>query len=587
MPRRLCWLLLLCTAALAQKQKTGEEPSPVKIDFTVTAPDGAFVPGLTAAGFTVTQDDKPVKLLEVSQVDAPSRTVVFVVDDLGLSLDGLYHVKRALRQFVAAQVKPGDRIVIVRTGVHRGAALSFTSDTARLTAAIDGLHYNHLRDTGVKPADTFEAGTLLQLRFLMDELKKSPSRCAVVLLSERLEAPASNSSRHVDPEHSASRITDKANEARAILYAVRVQPTPGAAAAPPLRTGLAAAVHDTGGLWIEGGDLAAAFARVLADQSQYYSATVVPPVSEMDFSVTVLYASRFPKMAVGASRPGVTVRARSAVYAPADADSPILPGYAGGEESDGSPLDGGAIGIRATPLLYYGPDGPYVEVLIHIEGKGLTFVKRVDGQYRTAFAVTSVAFDGNQQSAGEVGRTLEYSLTEAEHQAATTAGILLSHRFRVERTGVFHVRTAVLDEATRNAGSAGEYLEIPDIKDGKLALSGVVLEEETRSRPAVREFRPGARLTYSLQIYNLTPDAANKCRADVHMRLSRSGVEIFSGPLSIVPFDVNDAKSYGVKGTMGLKPEMTPGHYVLQLTVTDKVANSSPVSRLIDLEVRP
>ena len=49
------------------------------------------------------------------------RTIAIVVDDLGLSFESTYYVRRALKKFVDEQMQPGDLVAIIRTSGGMGA----------------------------------------------------------------------------------------------------------------------------------------------------------------------------------------------------------------------------------------------------------------------------------------------------------------------------------------------------------------------------------------------------------------------------------------------------------------------------------
>jgi hypothetical protein len=48
------------------------------------------------------------------------RTIVLVVDDLGLSVEGITNIRRALHGFVDTRLLPSDLVAIVRTGEAKG-----------------------------------------------------------------------------------------------------------------------------------------------------------------------------------------------------------------------------------------------------------------------------------------------------------------------------------------------------------------------------------------------------------------------------------------------------------------------------------
>ncbi len=70
------------------------------------------------------------------------RTMALVVDDLTLSFESVYFVRRALKKFVDEQMQDGDLVAIIRTGGGVGALQQFTSDRRQLYAAIEKVRWN-------------------------------------------------------------------------------------------------------------------------------------------------------------------------------------------------------------------------------------------------------------------------------------------------------------------------------------------------------------------------------------------------------------------------------------------------------------
>src|SRR5262249_54874612 len=79
------------------------------------------------------------------------RTIAVVVDDLGLSFESTYYVRRALKKFVDEQIQPGDLVAIIRTGGGMGALQQFTSDKRQLYAAVERVKWNSTGRSGVSP----------------------------------------------------------------------------------------------------------------------------------------------------------------------------------------------------------------------------------------------------------------------------------------------------------------------------------------------------------------------------------------------------------------------------------------------------
>src|SRR4029079_8918845 len=70
------------------------------------------------------------------------RTIALVVDDLTLSYESTYYVRRALKKFVDEQLQDGDLVAIIRTGAGIGALQQFTTDRRQLYAAIERVRWN-------------------------------------------------------------------------------------------------------------------------------------------------------------------------------------------------------------------------------------------------------------------------------------------------------------------------------------------------------------------------------------------------------------------------------------------------------------
>ena len=164
----------------------------VRIDAVVTDRDGRTVTDLTADDFEVRQDGKlqtvsfvqfnPVLSGPAPAIDTPranvakaepaaavapsavkredvQRTLAIVVDDLGLSVEGLQSMRGALHKFVDQELRPTDLVALVRTGGAGGGLQPFTTDRRVLHSVIDGLNWNGLSRNGVEPYEALNEWT--------------------------------------------------------------------------------------------------------------------------------------------------------------------------------------------------------------------------------------------------------------------------------------------------------------------------------------------------------------------------------------------------------------------------------------------
>jgi hypothetical protein len=126
---------------------------------------------------------------------------------------------------------------------------------------------------------------------------------------------------------------------------------------------------------------------------------------------------------------------------------------------------------------------------------------------------------------------------------------------------------------------------VPDVEKGRLALSGMVIlgtrsenQTETQDAPpasmSVREFQPGMQLNYALYIYNASLDKKTRePQLETQVSLYHSGREIYTGPVH--PYEPGEAVGEGpllASGHLQLVESMPAGEYLLQYTITDKLA---------------
>jgi hypothetical protein len=134
------------------------------------------------------------------------------------------------------------------------------------------------------------------------------------------------------------------------------------------------------------------------------------------------------------------------------------------------------------------------------------------------------------------------------------------------------VRFAVRDRASGKFGTAGEFIELPDVAHGAFALSGIVLRRDDQSAAqadadrvvispsqAVRRYAPGTRLKYACEIYN--------AGAPVQLVLSvwRGNERVMSGAADTLTPPSGTARWFAAGGGFQLGAGLAPGSYVLQL----------------------
>ncbi len=496
----------------------------------------------------------------------------------------------------------------------------------------------------------FAVGTLGAIRFVVDGLRSLPGRKSVILLSDSLrlserdgafeKVMQAHQGRGPGPFQrdervmaSLRQITDLCNRASVVMYTIdpRGIPTLGFTAADQpqagggaefaemlaeksqgyvdSQAGLGLLARETGGLFIHNSnDINLGLRRALQDQSGYYLIGYTP--AESTFA-TKSGRPLFHKIRVQVKRRGVRVRTRTGFFGVPDRDA--LPAQRNGSgqllAALTSPFDSGEIHLRLTPLFSYSEKkGHLVHAMLHIDGHDLAFAGEADGWHEAVLDVVMTTFGDNGTQVDRSAETFKIRVHGQEFKRALENGLVFSLDHRVTKAGAFQFRCAVRDAGSMKVGSASEFIEVPDVSRGRLALSGILVhgfnggkpgfnasEPESAPNPlespAVRVFKPGDRLNWEVTILNARVNRVTH-RPDVRLqlRLLHDGQEQYAGKL--LPVDVNgqtNMKRILTGGSLRLGSVLTPGDYELELQAVDQYALKKyrSAKQSIDLEVRP
>lgn len=369
--------------------------------------------------------------------------------------------------------------------------------------------------------------------------------------------------------------------------------------------------------------------RVLEDQKGFYLIGYRPDDKTFDSQKA---GQKFHNITLRVKRPGLRVRHRTGFYSTPDADvASAAPTTRAGRllRALTSPLASGSIGLSLTPL--FGNDaqtGSFVRALIHVDARGLRFTEEADGSRRASVEVLAVTLGESGKPLDQVDGVETVRVSATDFEKLQTRGLRYTLKVPIKSPGAYQLRVAVLDEATEQVGSANELIEVPDFASGRLALSGIVFsgkvaaaasqntetsqtvetsrtpaasavqpadgaavadEVELEADPSVRRIRPGMELHYDFHIYNAQTDPANgRTRLQTQVRLFRDGQPAYEG--KIAPFDTTqqeDLKRLVAGGQIKLNRNAAPGEYVLQVIVTDLLADEKRrvATQWIDFEI--
>lgn len=709
-------IVSLCVAVVAQQPAAPaplpQTPSPqkqdedvvrittnlVQVDPVITDSKGHQVTDLRPEEVELREDGKPQKITNFSYVSMGTRTVerrpttgpnaapvppvklrpeqvrrtiALVVDDLGLSFESAYYVRRALKKFLDEQMQPDDLVAIIRTGGGIGALQQFTTDKRQLYAAVEKIKWNamgrsgvaafaplqsdrittrmqemvesddttHVEDVDQFREDLFAVGTLGAVNYIVRGLRNLPGRKSILLMSDGFKIFTKNDPYGSQRILTALRsLTDLANRSSVVIYTMdaRGLVNVGLTAADSIasltvqqvedqladrrtaflesQAGLAYLAQQTGGMAIRNNnDLNAGIRRVIEDQQGYYLIGYRPDESTFD---SANGRRKFHKLSLKVLRPGkFNVRLRNGFYGFTDTEA-VERRATPAQQLIGalsSPFGAEGVHVRLTSLFANDARfGSMMRSMLHIQGSDLTFTQEADGWHKAVFDVLSVTFGDNGVVVDQKGRTHTMRVRGATYDRIMKDGFTYNVTVPIKKPGGYQLRTAVRDVASERIGSASQFVEVPDIKKNRLTLSGLVVrgttlqafqkgldlaegggddtidDSDPRATPAVRQFKTGHVMLYTYIIYNAQLSKSGQPQLQTQIKLFRDGNPVYVG--KELPFDLlqqTDMKRLTAGGAVQLGTQMALGDYVLQITVTDLLANGKnrTTTQWIDFEI--
>lgn len=501
----------------------------------------------------------------------------------------------------------------------------------------------HREDLDEFREDLFSVGTLGAVNYVVKGLKDLPGRKSILLISDGIPVMS-----RVDPGNSSGRVlaalqslTEQANRASVVIYTmqaaglqtlditaaddvsgfsrdqIRDLVSARRAAFSESQAGPSFLAEETGGIAIRNtNDLSGGIKRVLEDQRGYYLIGYRPDDATFD----ARGRRKFHKLSLKVLRPGkFNVRMRKGFIGVPDSEAKP-PAQTPAQQMIGaliSPFGSAGVHLRLTSLFANDiKAGSIMRSLLHVDANDLTFTDEPNGWHKTVFAVMAVTFGDNGLVVDQLSHVHTMRVRGAQYEKMMKQGFVYFVTVPVKKPGAYQLRTALRDEASSRVGSVSQFVEVPDLKKNRLSLSGILLsgvtaaelkndkpatpanaaapggevrENDPASTAAVRQFRRGSALTYGLFIYNAKLDKSIlRPNLTTQMRLFRDGKLVFTG--REIPFDFTnqpDMKRLTAGGALQLGSDMAPGDYVLQVLVTDALADPKhrTGSQWIDFEI--
>lgn len=463
--------------------------------------------------------------------------------------------------------------------------------------------------------------SLQTTNYLIDSLKQIPGRKSLVLISGGIPIfeTTSTGTAYSSVSYVLNQLTDNAVRAGVVISTLDprgLKATPGVAsfvdtparsalvggpdpnfvqggtALSPLLAGgnehlsLNTLSSATGGVSISNvNDLKSGLGKILNRSRGYYLLAYTPEDK---------FDNKFRKLQIKVKRDGLRVYSHSGYLAkedratnePRTKELSIL-------EAAKSPLAKRDVDLAANVgYKLTGDNKAAVDINLLIEAKNLSFTQSAGGKQQVSFDVAGFLYDQFGKLRGGFSETVNTSLSPEDYQRALKEGLTYSASTELP-SGYFQFRAAVREASTGKIGTISRYLEIPNLGNGKLAMSTLYLfavdppgkGANTQPLPmlSLRQIPHSQDLQYKAVIYNAKRDG-NKIGIRTQLIISQGSNVLFKEPEQEA--NATDPTKVLKVGQLGVS-RVKAGRYVLTLIVTDPFADKKfrTVSRSIDFTV--
>jgi hypothetical protein len=233
-------------------------------------------------------------------------------------------------------------------------------------------------------------------------------------------------------------------------------------------------------------------------------------------------------------------------------------------------------------------------VAMKIPGDALTY-EQVADKFNATVGVLGGVFDDKGQPVSSFEAELKVTANSTDPDSLQSKKVIYTAQVAV-KPGLYQVRIATRDAQSKRTGSATEWIEVPDLTKGSLTMSGLLISElkagqnqtdeealKTTNLSVDRRFARTSKLLFLSYVYNASrvafaPDVAIQIQV-----LSDIKPVLRTQMLKVSTEGLTDLARIPYSAAIPLT-SMPPGRYMLQITVTDRLAKTT-ASRNVNFEI--
>jgi VWFA-related protein len=464
----------------------------------------------------------------------------------------------------------------------------------------------------VKQSVNVTQGTLATLESLMRSSQELSGRKLVFLISDGFYL--------IDRSSGANdwvrRITDAAVRAGVVIYSMDARGMTGSGTdatsnrADPFgrlgrgntgelsasQDGMNALAEDTGGRALFNSDsFSEAMTRAVRETSNYY-VLAWKPVGEAQ------KGGKFKKVEVSVKgRPELSVRMpRGYIEADAKGATTARTGKAPAAKNE-KPIEAdfrealtafapkrGIPTMVSTSYLDTPTSGALLTASMQVAAEGLNY--GADGKQQAAVDIAGVVLTDQGKPAASFKTRLNISPLSPDPSKPDTSSVIYNYKTPL-KPGLYQVRVAAREDRTGRVGSSMQWIEVPDLTQKRLTLStlligGQVVGSQKADTPSQQvqfsvdhRFSHSSHLGFWIFIYNAQRDAQGTPDVVAQVQIFRDAQSIVNTPQrKLVTTGMDDLSRIPYGGDFALSG-LPPGRYILQITITDRIAKTSASQR--------
>lgn len=355
---------------------------------------------------------------------------------------------------------------------------------------------------------------------------------------------------------------------------------------------LNALARDTGGKPVfNTNDLKPGLIQALKETSLYYLLAWQPEQEGQ--------SGRFRKIEVSiAGRPDLTVRVRRGFF---DLEPPLavkksekktsVPPTPSAELADAlrAPFPERRLPISLALNYLNTPDkGPLLSASMHVARELLVFASN-NGKNEAVLDIAGTLYNSQGRAGAHFDDRIMINGSATDGADGKGRDVVFNYPVQLP-PGLYQVRVAARDRNSERTGSAQAWIEIPDLKDGLVHLSSLIIGERVEGGPTTSPasqnelvtanlsvdhvFRGGSYLRFLVFVYNAAvPPGANPDLA-AQIQIVRDNQPVMTTTLRKIHTEGTNLAAIPYAADVSLN-DMPTGLYLLQLTVIDRVSKKS------------